>query len=72
MEQSKPKEEHFATCKMCSLLFQLFKITLSIYFVWFLFAVLFSKFPSPGELLDEVKTSIENYNMANLGRKQYP
>jgi hypothetical protein len=38
-------------CMMCRMVFQIFRAALFIYFGWFILNVLLSKFPSPGELI---------------------
>ncbi len=71
METPKTDQQRVFPCTMCNLVFQAFRIAMYIYFFWFLLAVLLSKFPSPGELLDSIRNSLENYNMANILQRQY-
>jgi len=56
-EKIKPREPVFP-CKLCSLVFEIFKIVIFIYFFIFIGSVLQSKFPSPGELLNETISTV--------------
>ena len=55
MENKNTERNEYANqCKMCNMVFQIFRLSMFIYFFIFLMAVLLSKFPSPGDLINEM------------------
>jgi hypothetical protein len=50
-KQNQVETAQIFPCMMCRMVFQIFRAALFIYFGWFILNVLLSKFPSPGELI---------------------
>ncbi len=56
MDKQNQNENHqIFPCMMCRMVFQIFRAALFIYFGWFILNVLLSKFPSPGELISNLR-----------------
>ena len=66
-ETKLPKEPVFP-CKMCSMVFEIFKISLFIYFFIFISSVLLSKFPSPGDLIHEMILIVKKIGESTLSQ----